>query len=377
MQAVALRPNSKESFMPTLSLKATITTLLLTTVLAAGASAQVFRQTNLITDDQSAHPALITDPSLVNAWGISFGPATPFWVSNNGTGTTTLYNVNPITGVPTKLGLTVTIPGNGTLTGQVFNGSSGFNGDRFLFVSLDGTISGWRGALGTTAETLQPGSAGNVYTGSAIATVGGHAYLYAANFGAGTIDVFSPGAPALSGTFKDSTVPAGYAPFNIQMLNGKLYVTYAPQNGSGTGFVDAFDTSGNFLARVGSQGTLDAPWGLAIAPSSFGAFAGDLLVGNFGDGHINVFNLAGDTFLGQLQDETHNPLTIDGLWALTPGNNGGAGSANTLFFSAGPNGETHGLFGTLQSVPEPGSIGLMTALCVTGGIGFLRRRSGK
>ena len=375
--------------MPSLSLKTAIAALAICSVLASHSSAQVFRQTNLVSDDTTINSALIQDPNLKNVWGMSFSPTGPFWVSNNGSGTSTLYNVNPITNNPVRLGLVVTVPGDGSVTGQVFNGTTGFNKDNFLFVSEDGTISGWRGALGTGAEVLQAGTSSNVYKGSAIATVGGHTYLYAANFRAGTIDVIGgdTGAPTLPGKFQDASIPAGFAPFNVQTLKDKngdsvLYVTYAKQDankhddvgGAGNGFVDAFSTDGNLLGRVGSQGTLDSPWGVAIAPASFGAYAGDLLVGNFGDGRINVFDLAGDTFLGQLKDEANNPIAIDGLWGLIPGNNGGSGSANALFFSAGPNGEQHGLFGSLQSVPEPGSVGLALAVCVTGGIGFLRRR---
>ena len=378
-----------------MSLKATIATLLMSGVLASAASAQVFRQTNLITDDPTINPALVTSPLMKNVWGLSFSPTGDFWASNNGTGTSTLYVVDPHTNAATLAPFAVTIPGDGSVTGQVFNGTSGFNHDPFVFVSEDGTISGWKPGLNpniaVSTEVFQAGTSANVYKGSAIATVGGHTYLYAANFRAGTIDVIGgdANAPALSGKFQDAGIPSGFAPFNVQTLQDKnghdvLYVTYARQDGSkhddvagaGNGFVDAFDTSGNFLGRVGSQGTLDSPWGLAIAPSTFGAYAGDLLVGNFGDGRINVFDLAGDTFLGQLLDEANNPVAIDGLWALTPGNNGQGGSAGQLYFSAGPNGEQHGLFGSLQSVPEPGSIGLMTALCVTGGIGFLRRRKG-
>ncbi len=352
-------------------------------LLPSALRAQVFRPTNLVTDDQSANPATITDPNLKNGWGISYGATGPFWISNNATGTSTLYSVNAAN-VPTRLGLVVTVPGDGSVTGQVNNNAAAhFNGDNFLFVSEDGTISGWRGALGTAAETFVAASANNVYKGSAIAQTGGNTNFYAANFRAGTIDAFqdSAGNPVFTSAFKDPTLPAGYAPFNIQNLDGKLYVTYALQDGmkhdevdgTGNGFVDVFDLNGNLLGHVGSGGTLDAPWGLAIAPSSFGSFAGDLLVGNFGDGTINAFNLASDTFAGQLLDETGNPLAIDGLWALTPGNNASGGSANTLFFTAGPNGESHGLFGSIQAVPEPGTIAFAAALCLTTGAGLLRR----
>jgi uncharacterized protein (TIGR03118 family) len=195
--------------------------------------------------------------------------------------------------------------------------------------------------------------------------------LYAANFRAGKIDVF-PGtaaAPSLPGNFTDPNLPAGYAPFNVQNLNGKLYVTYALQDaakhdenpGPGQGFVSVFDLSGNFLGRVGTGGTLNAPWGLAIAPSSFGNLAGDLLVGNFGDGTINAFDLQTDTFVSQLTGPNGVTLAIDGLWALNVGNGGSAGSDQKLYFTAGPDDESNGLFGVLIPAPEPASLAVFGA----------------
>jgi uncharacterized protein (TIGR03118 family) len=350
-----------------------------------GAAQAGFIVTNLVTDNQAANPAQITDASLVNAWGISFGPTSPFWVSANGTGLANLYSVNPLTNATTKVGLSVTIPGDGSVTGQVFNGTSSFNGDRFLFVNEDGTISGWRGALGTNAEILQSPSPDANYKGAALATIAGNTYLYAANFHSGAIDVVkgTPGAPSLTGNFTDPSLPSGYAPFNIQLLGDKLYVTYAQQGagkdekkGPGLGFVSVFDTQGNFLGRVGSMGTLNAPWGLAIAPASFGSFAGDLLVGNFGDGTISAFNLATNTFAGQLPGLDGTPLVIDGLWGLTAGNGGSAGSTDTIYFSAGPADESHGLFGAISSVPEPTSLimGLIGVGMLTGRWGFKKSR---
>lgn len=365
--------------------------LLLWGVLALGlfagrkAPAQVvFVQDNLVTDDPTINTARILDPALVNPWGVSFSGGSPFWVSDNGTGVATLYNVNPATNVPVKQGLTVTIPGDGTVTGQVFSGTAAFNGDAFLFVNEDGTVSGWRGALGTTAEILQTGSAANVYKGSALGVVGGHSYLYAANFRTGAIDVLKgdAGAPNLTGTFTDPNLPSGFAPFNVQRLGSTVYVTYAKQDpakhddveGLGNGFVNAFDLNGNLLGRVGSQGTLDSPWGLAIAPSTFGNFAGDLLVGNFGDGHINAFNPLTNSFIGQLTGADGAPVSIDGLWTLTPGNGAGAGSAAKLYFTAGSAGEAHGLFGSLQAVPEPGSLLWGVTLLLPAGFFYIRRR---
>ena len=351
-----------------------------------------FSVTNLVTDDQGANSAQITDSFLQNAWGISHSTSSPFWVSDNATGVATLYQVNPTTNATTKVTLGsppdpsggVVIPpmGSGNPTGQVFNtanGTGAFNGNLFLFVSEDGTISGWRGALGTTAEVLQTADNANVYKGTTLDTTGGHSYLLAANFRTGAIDVLKGdlGAPNLTGKFLDPNLPAGYAPFNVQALGNRIYVTYALQDsakhdddpGAGHGFVDAFDVQGNLIGRVGSMGTLNSPWGLAIAPTSFAGFAGDLLVGNFGDGTINVFNPDPMTpgFLGQLSGADGKPIAIDGLWGLIPGNDGSGGSSQDIYFSAGPNDEMDGLFGVLepvQSAPEPSSLSLVLAAVV-------------
>ncbi|HEY2561552.1 MAG TPA: TIGR03118 family protein [Caldimonas sp.] len=358
----------------------------LTLALAAGAAKAQVRVdvTNLVTDDQLANPAQTTDPGLVNAWGLSYGPSSPFWVSSNGAGTAVLYSVNPVTQATTKVGLTVTMP-DVPVTGQVFNSASAtgaFNRDNFLFVSEGGAIAGWRNALGTAAEILQSASNANVYKGAAFATLSGNSYLYSANFRNGSIDILKgqTGEPDLAGNFTDPGLPNGYAPFNIQNLAGTMYVTYAVQDGAkhdevagaGLGIVDSFDTQGNFVARVATAGTLDAPWGLAIAPSSFGALAGALLVGNFGDGRINAFDVTSHNFLGQLAANDGTPLEIDGLWAIAPGNGGGAGSSAALYFTAGPGDESHGLFGVLTPVPEPSSALLL--LAGLGGIAVLVRR---
>jgi uncharacterized protein (TIGR03118 family) len=337
-----------------------------------------YRQKNLVSDipGLAAH----TDPHLVNPWGISSGPTSPFWVSNNGTGTSTLYDS---AGHP--LPLVVAIPG-GVPTGQVFNGTTAFNGDRFIFAGEDGTIAGWRGALGPTAETLATPHDGAVYKGIALASIGSNSYLYAADFHNARIDVLpSSGAPSLAGSFTDPTLPAGYAPFNVQNLGGSLYVSYAKtQSGSndevagpGNGFVDQYDLNGNLLMRIASNGVLNAPWGVALAPATFGQFGGKLLVGNFGDGTINAFDPVSGDLVGTLKDQHGNPLVIDGLWGLKFGNGGAGGKPGTLYFAAGLDDEAHGLFGSLAPVPEPATTGLaaaaLLAVCVF--VTWRRRRA--
>ena len=347
-----------------------------------------YKQTNLVSDLPGW--AVFTDPNLVNPWGLVASPTSAWWVSDAGTGRSTLYNGG---GVPQALVVSVPGPGGavGAPTGQVFNGGTAFGSDRFIFATEDGTIDGWRGALGTTAEILLDNSgSGSVYKGLAISSIGANSYLYASDFHNGRIQVLaSTGAPTLSGTFLDPTMPAGYAPFNIQNLGGTLYVTYAKQDsdahddvaGLGNGYVSAFDLSGNFLRRFASNGPLDSPWGLAMAPASFGSFAGDLLVGNFGNGMINAFDPMTGAFLDSLRDADGNSLAIDGLWGIAFGNGSGSGPLGTLYFTAGIAGpdavEDHGLFGSISAVPEPGT-GLMGAALVGFcGVIWARRRKAK
>lgn len=325
--------------------------------------------TNLVTDNQSVNAAPITDTNLKNAWGVAYAPGGPFWVADNGTGVATVYNVVPATNVPSTIPLVVFIPGDGSATGMAANSSSDFNSDLYLFVSEDGTISGWRPILATSAEVLALASANNVYKGAALATIGANSYLYAANFKSAHIDVLkgNVGAPTLLGSFNDPGLPSGYAPFNIQNLGGTLYVAYAQADsaghddvpGAGHGFVDAFDLNGIFLARVASQGPLNSPWGLAIAPAGFENIGGDLLVGNFGDGKINAYNPTTHANDGPLKDVNGDPVAIDGLWALIAGNGGQGGNSNFIYFTAGPNDESNGRFGSLASVPEPSTLALI------------------
>jgi uncharacterized protein (TIGR03118 family) len=362
------------------------------TLAFAGAAAptradSVFQADSLVTSDK--------DPQLINPWGISALGTGPFWISENGSGFSALYSVDPTTNVATKLSFPsptgVMIPGDGSVTGQTSNGGSGFNGDKFLFVSEDGTISGWRSALGSNAEILQSPDPANIYKGVTLDTTGGHSYLLSANFAKGAIDVMKgdASAPALAGTFTDPNLVNGYAPFNVAKLGNTIYVTYALQNGkddlpgAGHGFVSAFDLNGNFLGRIGTMGALNSPWGLAIAPGGFGSLAGDLLVGNFGDGRVNIFSADPNSpaFLGQLMDaKTGMPIVIDGLWGLIPGNGGSSGNTRDIYFTAGPNDESGGEFGVLRPVPEPSSL-ILTMIAIgafgAGGAWRSRRRKRK
>jgi uncharacterized protein (TIGR03118 family) len=325
------------------------------------ALAGAYVQTNLVSD--GFVPAKFTDPKLVNPWGISSSPTSPFWVSNNGTGVSTLYNS---AGTPQALVVTIPPPlggtGPSTPTGQVFNGTSAFNGDLFIFATEDGTIAGWRGALGTNAELLVDNSAaGAAYKGLALGNNGAGDFLYAANFSSGTIDVFNSSFTPVSlpGSFTDPNLPAGYAPFNVQNLGGSLFVTYALQDaakhddvpGPGHGYLNIFDLNGNLQRRLISQGSLNSPWGLALAPAKFGTFSNDLLVANFGDGTINAFDPMTGNLLGTVKDSRGNPIVIDGPWSLIFGNGGNGGDPNKLYFTAGPGGELHGLFGSLAPAP--------------------------
>jgi uncharacterized protein (TIGR03118 family) len=324
-----------------------------------------YQQINLVSDIPGM--ALLTDPDLVNAWGISFGPTSPFWISDNGSGKSTLYSVTyngagqPVVAKPS---LFVTIPGAGNPTGQLFNGSGAFNGDIFIFASEDGTVSGWRPALGTApgtaAETLvNPSDA--IYKGITLVQTSKGPMLLAANFSAGKVDAFDPSLTVTH--YADPNAPAGYAPFNVGVLGGVVFVTFAKREGEddvagpGHGFIDIFNPeNGQFMRfATGSDAgghlrEINSPWGMAWAPASFGKHAGELLVGNFGSGTIMTFDPYSREFKGLLQGTTGGHVVIDGLWALTFGNGGNGGRPNTLYFTAGPNEESHGLFGSLDPV---------------------------
>jgi uncharacterized protein (TIGR03118 family) len=341
-------------------------------------AASVYVQTNLTSDIPGM--AANTDANLKNPWGVSFGPTTPFWISDQGTNRTTLYSG---AGVPAAL--VVSTPPAGVVptgpTGQVFNSSSGYvlsNGNPalFIFSTLAGTIDAWNGGDGTNAE-LRATSVGSSYTG--LATPANNANLYAANFGAARIDVYDPSfaATSLAGTFTDPTLPAGYSPYNIQFLNGSLYVEYAqvnttthrPQPGAGLGFVDVYNLDGTLNKRLISGGALNVPWGITMAPSTFGSFAGDLLVGNFGNGMINAFDPNTGAFVGTLSSAS-GPIVNSGLWALEFRTGGPGVNPDALYITAGINNEADGLFASIQVAPEPGTLAIMGL-----GLAFLAARA--
>ena len=347
---------------------ATVSCLLL--MLCAVINAQHYQQTNLVSDVPGL--AQFPDPDLVNPWGLAASSASPWWVADNGTGLSTLYK-----GDGTKQGLVVTVatpPGDtdpATPTGIVFNGSSDFtltddttSAARFIFVTEDGTISGWRSGTQSILKVNNSGLA--IYKGVTIAQGGGANLLYVANFFTGTVDVFDTNyAPVTlaAGAFTDPTLPEGFAPFNVKNINGNVYVAFAKQDeekedevaGRKLGYVDVFDGNGNLLQRIEHGPWMNAPWGLAMAPADFGKSSNMLLVGMFGSGQIATFDPVTGDFEGLLRDRHGKPIQIDGLWALQFGNGGSAGPTNTLFFTAGIDDEAHGLFGTVTPIPKKGS----------------------
>lgn len=329
---------------------------------SSGIADDVFTVHNLVGDQAGAAPA--ADASLVNAWGLSAGPTTPWWTSNNGSNTSTLY-----TGAGAKQALTVSVPGGPT--GTVFNGSAtdfvvtqaGKSGAaRFLFATEAGTILGWSPTVNGTVAIpgVDNSSTGAVYKG--LTTMSDR--LYATDFHNGRVDVFDASFKPVTAAFTDPKLPAGYAPFGIQALNGSIFVTYAKQDaakkddvpGDGNGYVDQFTPDGQLVARVAPGGRKNAPsnapWGLALAPASFGVFSGDVLVGNFGNGRISAYKDLGGgkwVYKGQLRHGDQTLITIDGLWAIAFGNGAASGPATSLYFGAGPSDESHGLFGSITA----------------------------
>ena len=330
---------------------------------SASAAASPYAVHNLVSN--GAVPADLVDPGLVNGWGITASATSPWWVSDNGSGLSTLY-----TGTGSKVSLNVTVANDPT--GTVFNSTTGFvvkSADgtksaaaRFLFAGEAGTITGWNPAVAPTAAVVgaDRSSVGAVYKGLAI--MGNR--LYATDFHNRRVDVFDDSFQLATapGAFRDPAVKKGWAPFGIQAIGDRIFVTYAKQDkarhdevaGRGAGYVDAFDANGKLVARVGKRtphGPLNAPWGVALAPSSFGSFGGDVLVGNFGDGKISAFAEVGGRFVykGQLRDGSGNIIAIDGLWGLGFGNGASSGPTDTLYFAAGPNDEKAGLFGSIRA----------------------------
>jgi uncharacterized protein (TIGR03118 family) len=338
--------------------------VLCATIILAGSArvlAQHYQQTNLVSDVPGLAP--ITDSNLVNPWGLAASSASPWWVADNGTGVSTLYN-----GAGQIINLTVTVPTpiGGTPpsapTGIVFNPRpADFGGARFIFVTEEGTISAW--STGTLAVLKFTSPTEAIYKGVTIAEVNGVNFLYVANFFNGSVDVFDTNfvpAPAPPGAFTDPQIPAGYGPFNVQNIGGNIFVGFAKQDdakedevaGRKLGFVDEFDANGVLIRRFEHGPWMDAPWGLALAPDGFGKASGRLLVGMFGSGQVATFDATTGEFEGLLRGRHGQPIEIDGLWALAFGNNGNAGPKTTLFFTAGIDDEAHGLFGTITPIPK-------------------------
>lgn len=339
--------------------------------------ADSFVQTNLVSDVPGL--AAKTDPNLVNPWGVAFTATSPFWVSNQGSGVSTLYD-----GAGNINALVVNVPGGSPPsgpTGQVNNSTSSFlvsgTPARFIFDTLNGTIAAWTSGTTAVTEVTTPGA---IYTGLALASSGGANYLYAAD-STGQIRIFNSSfqPTTLTGSFTDPSAPAGFVPFNIQLIGSSLYVTYAKLGPGGTalpgGFVDVFNTDGTFVSRVATGGPLDAPWGITLAPVTFGSFGGDLLIGNFGNGEINAYSTAG-VFEGTLDGIDGMPLVNDNLWALDFRTGGANVNTNALYFTAGIDNQKDGLFGeiTLASTPEPSSFYLSGLGMLALVLASLRRR---
>jgi uncharacterized protein (TIGR03118 family) len=337
-------------------------------------------QTNLVSDDTQFTPAQVQDPNLVNPWGLAAGPTGAWWVANEGTGTSSLYNTSKSAATIASLAVGVP-PGSassphGAPTGIVFNPGGGFdvseNGKTgssvFLFATADGTISGWSPSVNPSQAVVEATNPGAIDLGLAIATAPhGESMLYAADFAKGTVDVYNQSfqlVTTLPGNFTDPELPSDYSPFNIQAINNRLYVEFAPANdvlagtaAPGEGAVDVFNAQGQLQQRLirPDDVHLNQPWAVAMAPSNFGSLSNDLLVGNFGDGTINAFNPKNGHFVGELKNSSGQPIAITHLWGLEFGNGGAAGPKNTLYFTAGltshlapSDAPFHGLFGSLR-----------------------------
>ena len=354
-------------------------------------AAMAFTDTALVSDsDTVVATALTIDANLQNPWGIAFAPGSPFWISDNNNNLSTLYSgigANETQGVTGSASVGVAIPASAAgvpakPTGQVFNGNGGFmittsmgqESALFIFDGEGGTIAAWAKDSGATAVTAYDdgvANAGNhaVYKGLAIGTVGGATFLYATDLHNNKVDVFDTNfskPAAMQGKFVDPNIPAGFAPFGIAALNGNLYVTFAKQDaamhdeitGAGLGYVDIFDFSGNLVSQFASAGPLNAPWGISIAPAGFGSLQGDVLIGNFGDGMINIFTPNGSALAnaeGPLMSSAGQPFVFPGLWSLVFGNGDSDKPVTTLFYTAGFANQTDGVFGgiTFTSAPTP------------------------
>jgi len=315
--------------------------------------ATTFKLTRLDADTTTAGAAQ-TDKNLVNAWGLAFNPTGFVWVANNGTNTSTLYDGNGV--VQSLVVATPAAP-----TGIVFNGSAvNFRGSPFVFSTESGVIAAWSPAVdrNNAIKVFDNGPTGAVYKGLALASYNNQSYLYATDFHNNRVDVYDAGfnKTALPGDFTDPGLPAGYGPFGIQAIGDRLYVSFARHaatgddevHGAGLGIVDVFDTGGALIKQLLVAGALNAPWGMAMAPSNFGTLSGKLLVANFGDGKINAYDPVSGAFAGSLMQADGSPVMIDGLWGIAFGNGLNSQPTNTLFFTAGPSDETHGLYGRLD-----------------------------
>jgi uncharacterized protein (TIGR03118 family) len=351
-------------------------------------AANQYVQHNLVSDQTGV--ADFVDPNLINPWGICTSATSPFWLSDNGTGLSTLYTSIGTPNATTKpvVPATATTAAGGNPTGCVFNGTTtafmvtaaGKTGSaNFLFATENGSLSGWSSGVNAAQAIamVDNSKTGAVYKGLAIGTpTGGTPQIYTTNFNSGKVEVYDQtwaAVPLTTGAFTDPMIPAGFAPFNIQNIGGKLYVTYAKQDsakmddvaGAGNGYVDVYDLNGGLLTHLISAGNLNSPWGVAIAPAGFGDFANDLLVGNFGDGAINVYNPTSGALIGTLQNGSGATMHITGLWALQVGNGGNGGDPNSIYFTAGPGGETHGLLGVVQAAPALTSSSVVNAASYT------------